>query len=95
LTWIQGWGIAPPDWNQDGDAIKNAKTPVMDNFEKTVPFCELEAHGIAVGLPEDLMGNSEGDIFFLLGTELMKSRTLEYRCWKDCLAGIPILLISG
>jgi len=32
----------------------------MDNFEKTVPFCELEAHGLAVGLPEGLMGNSEG-----------------------------------
>jgi 2,3-bisphosphoglycerate-independent phosphoglycerate mutase len=32
----------------------------MDTFEKDGPFCELEAHGLAVGLPEGLMGNSEG-----------------------------------
>jgi 2,3-bisphosphoglycerate-independent phosphoglycerate mutase len=32
----------------------------MDKFEKDGPFCELEAHGLAVGLPEGLMGNSEG-----------------------------------
>ena len=32
----------------------------MDKFEKEQPFCELEAHGHAVGLPEGLMGNSEG-----------------------------------
>ena len=32
----------------------------MDKFEKEGPFCELEAHGLAVGLPEGLMGNSEG-----------------------------------
>jgi Metalloenzyme superfamily len=56
----QGWGISPPDGNPKGDAIKNAKTPVMDKFEKEEPFCELEAHGLAVGLPDGLMGNSEG-----------------------------------
>jgi hypothetical protein len=55
-----GWGICPPDGNPKGDAIGNAKTPVMDIFEKEGPFCELEAHGLAVGLPEGLMGNSEG-----------------------------------
>jgi 2,3-bisphosphoglycerate-independent phosphoglycerate mutase len=32
----------------------------MDKLEKKDPFCELEAHGLAVGLPEGLMGNSEG-----------------------------------
>jgi len=32
----------------------------MDKFEKEERFCELEAHGLAVGLPEGLMGNSEG-----------------------------------
>jgi 2,3-bisphosphoglycerate-independent phosphoglycerate mutase len=34
----------------------------MDKFEKEGPFCELDAHGLAVGLPEGLMGNSEGFI---------------------------------
>jgi 2,3-bisphosphoglycerate-independent phosphoglycerate mutase len=62
LTSHKGWGIAPPEGNPKGDAIKNAKTPVMDRFEKEEPFCELEAHGLAVGLPEGLMGNSEGKL---------------------------------
>ena len=57
---LLGWGISPPDANLNGDAIKHADTPVMDKFEKEEPFCELEAHGLAVGLPEGLMGNSEG-----------------------------------
>jgi len=34
----------------------------MDKFEKEYPFCELEAHGLAVGLPDGLMGNSEGSL---------------------------------
>ena len=58
---VKGWGIAPADGNPKGDAVKNANTPVMDKFKKEVPFCELEAHGLAVGLPEGLMGNSEGN----------------------------------
>lgn len=57
---VLGWGISPPDGNPKGDAIKNAKTPVMDKFKQEEPFCELEAHGLAVGLPDGLMGNSEG-----------------------------------
>ena len=59
-----GWGISPPDGNPKGDAIKNAQTPVMDKFEVEEPFCELEAHGLAVGLPDGLMGNSEGSAVF-------------------------------
>lgn len=37
----------------------------MDKFENDGPFCELEAHGLAVGLPEGLMGNSEGNTAIL------------------------------
>ncbi|KZL80404.1 2,3-bisphosphoglycerate-independent dienelactone hydrolase [Colletotrichum incanum] len=45
---------------QDGDAITNAKTPVMDGFAQSkTGYCELEASSLAVGLPEGLMGNSE------------------------------------
>ena len=74
----QGWGISPPDGNPKGDAIKNANTPVMDKFEKEEPFCELEAHGLAVGLPDGLMGNSEG----ITPTWIVidDSRTFEHRC---------------
>jgi 2,3-bisphosphoglycerate-independent phosphoglycerate mutase len=55
LVVIDGWGVTEESY---GNAILNAKTPVMDqlcsgNWEK------IEAHGLHVGLPEGLMGNSE------------------------------------
>lgn len=57
---IDGWGIPSDQSPKDGDAITNAKTPVMDNFYKHADgFTELEASSLAVGLPEGLMGNSE------------------------------------
>ncbi|KAI8644712.1 2,3-bisphosphoglycerate-independent phosphoglycerate mutase [Parasitella parasitica] len=58
LICIDGWGISP---NADhlGDAIYNAETPVMDKLEKEDPFVPIAAHGLAVGLPDGLMGNSE------------------------------------
>ncbi|KAG0327526.1 hypothetical protein BG004_002757 [Podila humilis] len=55
---IDGWGISPEE-NTRGDAIRNAKTPYMDKFEKEYPFTTLGAHGLDVGLPDGLMGNSE------------------------------------
>ena len=43
-----------------GDAVKVAKTPVLDNLMATCPMTYLKAHGTAVGLPSDEdMGNSE------------------------------------
>lgn len=57
---IDGWGIPSENSPKDGDAITNAKTPVMDAFAKSsTGFTELEASSLAVGLPEGLMGNSE------------------------------------
>jgi 2,3-bisphosphoglycerate-independent phosphoglycerate mutase len=41
-----------------GNAIANAKTPVMNRL-CSENSTELAAHGIHVGLPDDLMGNSE------------------------------------
>ncbi|TPX45251.1 phosphoglycerate mutase (2,3-diphosphoglycerate-independent) [Synchytrium endobioticum] len=58
LIVIDGWGISP-NTDATGDAIRNAKTPVMTAFEKECPFNQLDAHGLAVGLPDGLMGNSE------------------------------------
>lgn len=58
LICIDGWGVSPEE-NPKGDAIRNAKTPVMDNFEKTYPYTDIAAHGLSVGLPDGLMGNSE------------------------------------
>ncbi|ETS83662.1 hypothetical protein PFICI_05538 [Pestalotiopsis fici W106-1] len=57
---IDGWGIPSKDSPANGDAITNAKTPVMDELYKSATgFTELEASSLAVGLPEGLMGNSE------------------------------------
>lgn len=43
-----------------GDAVKQAKTPNLDNLMATCPMTWLKAHGTAVGLPsDDDMGNSE------------------------------------
>lgn len=56
---IDGWGI-PTSEGQKGDAIGNAKTPVMDGFKNNAAgYTQLEASSLAVGLPEGLMGNSE------------------------------------
>ncbi|KAK2021762.1 2,3-bisphosphoglycerate-independent phosphoglycerate mutase [Colletotrichum zoysiae] len=60
LIVIDGWGVPGADSPKDGDAITNAKTPVMDGFAQSkTGYCELEASSLAVGLPEGLMGNSE------------------------------------
>lgn len=58
LICIDGWGVSP-DENPKGDAIRNANTPVMDKFKETYPYTEIAAHGLSVGLPDGLMGNSE------------------------------------
>ncbi|KAJ1801007.1 hypothetical protein LPJ59_000640 [Coemansia sp. RSA 2399] len=58
LIVIDGWGIND-DKQVKGDAIRDAPTPAMDDMEKTQAFTTLAAHGRAVGLPADLMGNSE------------------------------------
>ena len=44
----------------DGDAVKAASTPVLDELLKNCPNTALKAHGTAVGMPsDDDMGNSE------------------------------------
>jgi len=42
-----------------GDAIAFAATPNMDHLWSTRPHAHLQASGLAVGLPEGQMGNSE------------------------------------
>lgn len=58
LVVIDGWGISA-DQDPKGDAIRNAKTPVMTSLAKDHAFTPVSAHGLAVGLPDGLMGNSE------------------------------------
>src|SRR5690606_14088038 len=51
-----GWGIAV---NKEGSAIDTANTPVLDSLYGKHPHRRLEASGLAAGLPEGQMGNSE------------------------------------
>lgn len=43
----------------EGNAVTHAKTPNLDRLMKTYPNSKLKASGLAVGLPEGQMGNSE------------------------------------
>jgi 2,3-bisphosphoglycerate-independent phosphoglycerate mutase len=51
-----GWGLSS---NEKGNAIFHGDTTHMDAIRDKHNFVELEAHGLAVGLKEGLMGNSE------------------------------------
>lgn len=56
LMILDGWGIAT---NPAVSAIDKAKTPFIDSLFGKYPHSKLEASGLAVGLPEGQMGNSE------------------------------------
>jgi 2,3-bisphosphoglycerate-independent phosphoglycerate mutase len=51
-----GWGLSD---NENGNAIFHGDTTNMDAIRDKHNYTELEAHGLAVGLKEGLMGNSE------------------------------------
>lgn len=53
---LDGWGIAK---NKKVSAVDSAKTPFMDSLYGRYPNSRLQASGLAVGLPEGQMGNSE------------------------------------
>ncbi len=56
LMVLDGYGISK---EKDGNAIAMANTPVMDKLMAECPFVEGNASGLAVGLPDGQMGNSE------------------------------------
>ena len=53
---LDGWGLGD---NPEVSAIAKANTPFMDSVWAKYPHSNLEASGLAVGLPEGQMGNSE------------------------------------
>lgn len=53
---MDGYGIAPPG---PGNAISLARTPNLDRLFAEFPSTALLCSGLAVGLPEGQMGNSE------------------------------------
>ena len=56
LCVLDGWGIAP---DSSSNAAARADTPRLDAILRDDPNATLEASGLAVGLPEGVMGNSE------------------------------------
>ncbi len=56
LMIMDGFGINP---NPRANAVAMANKPVLDSLVKEYPFVEGAASGLAVGLPDGQMGNSE------------------------------------
>lgn len=56
LMILDGYGL---NKNCEHNAVCEAKTPVMDQLMSQCPYVEGQASGMAVGLPEGQMGNSE------------------------------------
>ena len=56
LLILDGYGLND---KTEGNAVAQAKTPVMDKLMKECPFVKGNASGMAVGLPDGQMGNSE------------------------------------
>ncbi len=56
LMILDGYGI---NERKDHNAVAEARTPVMDELMRTCPYVKGNASGMAVGLPEGQMGNSE------------------------------------
>lgn len=56
LMILDGYGL---NETRKGNAVAQADTPVMDRLMKECPFVKGNASGMAVGLPDGQMGNSE------------------------------------
>lgn len=56
LMILDGYGLND---KTEGNAVAEAKTPVMDSLMRDCPFVKGNASGLAVGLPDGQMGNSE------------------------------------
>ena len=56
LMILDGYGLND---EVKGNAVAEAKTPVMDKLMAEYPFVKGNASGMAVGLPDGQMGNSE------------------------------------
>lgn len=56
LLILDGWGLRE---DASDNAISAAHTPVLDNLYATRPWTDVDGSGMAVGLPDGQMGNSE------------------------------------
>jgi len=84
---LDGVGISP---REEGDAVKTARTPTLDQLLATHPMVTLRAHGTAVGMPSDEdMGNSEvghnafgAGRVFAQGAKLVSESIASGSLWK-------------
>ncbi len=94
---MDGIGLAP---DTEANAVKSARTPVLDMLMSKYPTLKLKAHGTAVGLPsDDDMGNSEvghnalgaGQVFAqgskLVTNSIESGKMFESQSWKDVIKG--------
>jgi 2,3-bisphosphoglycerate-independent phosphoglycerate mutase len=73
LIILDGWGLNP---RQDHNAIALADTPTMDRIWSGYAHTTLNTSGRAVGLPDNLMGNSEvGHLNLGAGRTVMQAMT--------------------
>jgi len=56
LMILDGYGLND---EKRGNCVANAKTPIINNLMKDYPYVKGYASGLAVGLPDGQMGNSE------------------------------------
>jgi 2,3-bisphosphoglycerate-independent phosphoglycerate mutase len=95
---MDGVGIGP---DNEGNAVRAARTPTLDRLDRECPHTALKAHGTAVGLPsDDDMGNSEvghnaigaGRVFAqgarLVNDAIDSGRLFETGTWKKLTGGV-------
>ena len=90
LCVLDGWGLRAA---REANAIALAGTPNVDAFRAEFPSAELQTSGLAVGLPEGQMGNSEvGHTNLGAGRVVYQDLVrINLACERGELDGIPAL----
>ncbi len=60
---LDGWGYRE---EEEANAVFLAKTPVLDRLWAEHPHTLIKTSGLAVGLPDGQMGNSEVGKFIIM-----------------------------
>ena len=97
LMVLDGYGISK---ETEGNAIAMANTPAMDKLMTECPFVEGNASGLAVGLPDGQMGNSEvghnalgsGQVFAqgakLVSNSIESKKMFTSNTWCDLISNV-------
>jgi 2,3-bisphosphoglycerate-independent phosphoglycerate mutase len=90
LIVLDGWGLAA---DGPGNAVSLAATPVFDSLWERYPTTTLTASGLAVGLPDGQMGNSEvGHLNLGAGSVVMQDLTrIDAAATDGSMASNPVL----